>query len=79
MYAIRYSNIVHYTVNCFKIIFFLKKCYKSMAIDLIFKVPLLLRSLIAIEKGARHFEFDFEMIFFLQDLLFVLIQLVGGA
>ena len=36
-----------------------------MAIDLMFKVPLLLRILIAIEKGARHFEFDFEMIFFL--------------
>ena len=35
-----------------------------MAIDLMFKVPLLLRILIAIEKGARHFEFDFEMIFF---------------
>ena len=45
-----------------------------MAIDLMFKVPLLLRILIAIEKGARHFEFDFEMIFFLQDLLFVLIH-----
>ena len=31
-----------------------------MAIDLVFKVPQFLRNLIGIEKGARHFKFDFE-------------------
>ena len=32
-----------------------------MTIDLVFKVPHSLRNLNGIEKGARHFKFDFEI------------------
>ena len=51
-----------------------------MTIDLLFKVPDLLRNLIGIEKGARYFKFDFEI--FKNCCLFWFTgrcSLVGGA
>ena len=63
---------IKWTLTCFIIISKLQKWWKSMAIDLVFKVSMLLRNSIGIQKSAltkRSFGFSIQLMFFFTFLL----------